>query len=424
MFAPNKDALLKKDAKLALYLARLMSCAFGGIGVDDIPEGLTWREVFEASGWNSITGLTWLAIRDLPLVPVNVRDEWERSACSTVFRRLQFDAERELIIEQLIERGIDVMPLKGAVIAPLYPSLEMRSMYDNDVLYGYVEQGVDGCWHIKGDNCEACRHSVNEARDTVAEVMNELGYVVVDPLPTEQCHDTKFVKAPHLVFEMHHALMGNEDMDRGFFSEPWRFACLETTNSNWVDGKGRRYVLPPEETYLHSIAHAYKHSINGYIGLRTLADEWVLLSAYAKSMDWTHVNEMLDNAGIASFEASLRNLTTKVFEREKLTRNELRELVHMTKAGTYGTPEDHVRNYVQNRRKAGDRCPRLAFLVSLLCSGNAPKSGPLADIAASRVLRHLYPAAKLAILLGRIIKSPKAMGAKILALISGSMGRG
>lgn len=410
---------MSKDSKIALYLTSLMSSALRGTRADDIPKGVSWPEVFEAAGWNSITGLTWSAVSPLSSVPSEIRGKWRDSAHSTALRRIQFDAERELITARLIERGVDVLPLKGAEIASLYPSPEMRSMYDNDILFGFAKLGSDGLWHSCGDDRAARLREMERAREIVFEVMGELGYSGGNRKPIESCHDTKFAKAPFLVFEMHHALMDVRVIDDDYYSDPWRFARLRDACQDGGGGKGRLFAFPPEETYFYSVAHSYKHSIYGYIGLRALADEWVLLSAYSDSMDWGRVEALLCGAGITDYEASLRGLTKRVFEGGELGDNDLQELTHMMKAGTYGAPDDYLRSEMQRRRQSGKRFPRISILMTTLSPDNAPKVGTLASIAGSSLLRPLYPVAKTVALLGKAMKKPKAVGAQIMTLIKG-----
>lgn len=410
---------MSKDSKIALYLTNLMSSALRGTRADDIPNGVSWSEVFEAAGWNSITGLMWPAVSALSSMPSDIRGKWRDSANSTALRRIQFDAERELITTRLIDRGVDVLPLKGAEIASLYPSSEMRSMYDNDILFGYAELGSDGLWHSCGDDRAARLQEMERAREIVSEVMGELGYSAVDPKPIESCHDTKFAKAPFLVFEMHHALMDVRVIDDDYYSDPWRFARLRDACQDGGDSKGRSFAFPPEETYFYSVAHSYKHSIYSYVGLRALADEWVLLSAYSDSMDWDRVETLLRGAGIADYEASLRGLTERAFEGGELGDDDLQELTHMMKAGTYGAPDDHLRFLMRKSRQLGDRFPRMGVLMTVLSPDNAPKVGMLANIAGSSLLRPLYPVAKTVALLGKALKKPKTVGAQIMTLIKG-----
>lgn len=401
-----------------------MASALEGTTGDDIPKGLSWHEVFKAAGWNSITGLTWSAVRDSITMPSVIRDEWSNSARSTAFRRIQFDAERELITRLLVERGVDVLPLKGAAIASLYPSPEMRSMYDNDLLYGYAERGPDGLWHTSGDDKATRSRQMEKARAVVCEVMEGLGYSAVNMKPIESSHDTKFFKAPFLVFEMHHSLMDAKVVVNDYYSDPWRFARLHNTYQNAKGAEGKSFFFPPEETYFYSVAHAYKHSIYGYVGLRALSDEWVLLSEYSDSMDWTRVEAMLRGAGITTYEASLRSLTERVFKEGGLRNDDYRELAHMTRAGTYGAPEDHLRFSIQKSCQSGNRFPRLSVVMTALSPNNAPDMGPLANIANNRLLRPMYPIAKVASFLDRFAKNPKAAGAQIVALIKGPEGEG
>ena len=136
-------------------------------------------------------------------------------------------------------------------------------------------------------------------------------------------------------------------------------------------------------------------------------------------MDWDRVEILLRGADIADYEASLRGLTKRVFEGGELGDNDLQELTHMMKAGTYGAPDDYLRSEMKRRRQSGKRFPRISILMTTLSPDNAPKVGMLANIAGRSLLRPLYPVAKTAALLGKAIKKPKTVGAQIMTLIKG-----
>lgn len=102
----------------------------------------SWPRVHAMAVRNSVEGLTWAGVEALGLageLPEGLAGRWRDESLMTMWRRLQFDAERERVLAALKAAGFAVLPLKGAAMAHLYPDPSMRSMADNDILYGRVE---------------------------------------------------------------------------------------------------------------------------------------------------------------------------------------------------------------------------------------------------------------------------------------------
>ncbi|HBG3382863.1 TPA: nucleotidyltransferase family protein, partial [Clostridioides difficile] len=114
----------------ALFLVDLVRSGLRGEAPSGVPSRIDWNRLFDLAAWNSVTGLTWRSVRLVEEVPDDAREKWENSARVTALRKTLYDVEREQVIAELTRRGVSVMPVKGAVIADLYPDAGMRSMAD------------------------------------------------------------------------------------------------------------------------------------------------------------------------------------------------------------------------------------------------------------------------------------------------------
>lgn len=318
-----------------LYLAHLMVRSLCGEEPERPAPSIDWDRLLELVARNSLSGLTWHAVKKETL-PVSVAERWEAAAVSSVMRQLHFEAEREVLINALIDAGLSVMPIKGAAYIDLYPMRGMRSMLDNDILYGFIECGPDGVWRNRGKTLKDRLVSMREANCVLVEVMEQLGYSIRKNDSIESCHDTSFFKLPYLSFEMHHAYSNNWFIDGAEDYNPWGHA---SPDKDFVNGSGGLLMKRSKEAeYAHFAIHAYNNMVFGGIGLRFLADQWVLLKSWGNVMDWRAIHRILDARKAIDFERDLRALCQILFGGGTISDYDRDWLVRMAREGTYGLP--------------------------------------------------------------------------------------
>ena len=404
----------------SLYLTYLMACGLRDLTPKEPPARINWQNLYELAGWNSITGLTWHAAQRCSSLPENVRVAWRQSAFDTELRRIMYDAEREEITKALLNSGISVLPLKGASIASLYPAADMRSMADNDMLYGYLELDDMASWHIKGRNSDEQRHSMITARDSLTRIMAELGYKPdgSEAFDIDKWHEVSFNKKPFFKFEMHHSLIGRKGLDKNFFSNPWQFAIGNRSEN----GKGLTLSFPKEIEYIYIVIHAYKHATRSSAGIRFLADTQVYLDAWSPAMNWTMILSILEKLGIDQFEKQLRNLTSKVFSHETLTHNEQALLHRMVIGGTFGS-ETNALEMKLNRYGEKYRHPRLRVVMDTLTPSPTQNDSFLKLIADNPKTRPLFPVIKSMWLAVGLARHPRIYLSKLRAFFQGRSAR-
>ncbi len=243
---------------------------------------------------------------------------------------LLLDTERAAILAELEREGIRYMPLKGVYLKDLYPSIGLRQMSDNDILY-------DGA-----------------TREKIKDIMTARGYTV--KAFKRSNHDV-YLKEPVYNYEMHVSLFDEHTskINHDHFADALDRGIPE-------EGTSYGYRMTNDDFYVYIKAHEYKHYSHGGTGLRSLADTYVFLRVYENTLDTEYVSAQLEKLGIAEYERVSRALAYTLFS-EKLASNppsEIYEILdgeafkmyeYMCFCGTYGTSENHIHNAIREYEK-------------------------------------------------------------------------
>ena len=290
-----------------LYLCRLIACALQGVRCPDDakPETVSWHDVFDLAKLNSVEAITWTGLpqHPVPSIDADLNDKWQRCADMTLFRQLQFDAERERIAHGLMDRGISFLALKGASMSAYYPSAGMRSMSDNDILYGRIRPLPDGRGYEAFDE----RRSADDMR----EVMLDLDYTLHDAAHGEM----DFVRPPLLTFEMFQEISRPGSEHHDYYANPWR-RTLPCDAASFEASKGAGEMRwPIEDEYLFHLVHMFKHwEHEGGCGIRFVVDAYVFDAAMRdRGVDAGYVRDELEKLGLVSFERRVRGLAALAF---------------------------------------------------------------------------------------------------------------
>lgn len=264
----------------AFYLIHLMSCALNDVQPCSLPEGASWDEVYALAEFNSVEGLAWTSARRVRDVPADMLKEWSATADMTLYRCVSYGIEREAVLAALADRGLSWLPLKGALLVDLYPSPHMRSMADNDILYGFVEEDPAGGFRIAGATEADRERTTARAVRVAVEVMEARGYRTISK--TAGNHES-FVKNPHFNFELHRRLVSPSSPQAAYYHNPWQRAVPVRLDSNAAEGeasdagrggRGWEYRFSDDDFYLHLVSHAFKHYDASGCGIRFWSISW------------------------------------------------------------------------------------------------------------------------------------------------------
>lgn len=340
-----------------LALAQLMRSGMLGAPLEGLPalqDGATWENVRALAKHDSVEAIAWAGLGEAAraALPEELRKSWGSAADLTLLRQLQFDVERERITAQMEADGLSWLPLKGVLIGAYYPQPGLRSMADNDILYGFVEPEPDGRgFRIKGATEAERAETVEHGTEEIVRIMKGLGYRGEHVGASK---DDCFYKEPMFNFEMHRGLMDDMDEDIpafcAYYKNPWLRARQD-------GDEPLRFLFSPADEYLYFLAHAYKHFSRAGCGVRFIADEWVLLGHYGDELSGSYLEGELEKLGLAEFDRLVRDMAQAVFGGEgevpKLTDDQQRLWLYLLGCGTYGTLENRVANRLEELAKEG-----------------------------------------------------------------------
>ncbi len=329
-----------KDLQLgaAKYLCELIRCAFYDEAVPgELPHGVKLSHVYAVAKHNSVESMAFYGLRKREFCGnEELLEKWESSVDKTLFRQAYFDTEREGIIAEMEKAGISYIPLKGIRLAPLYPLPGMRTMADNDILYGIVEKDPAGGYRI-------CEGSVPEAQSRLSEIMIGRGYTLSE---VSSNHDA-YSKKPIYNFEMHRELVPSHEFCFKYYRNPWKRA---------VAAEGHGYFFSHEDDYIYNIAHMYMHYIGGGCGIRHIADMFIVHKNMGDTLDLKYIEKEFECLGIKTFHDKMYSFMKTAFvSGTELTEEQEEILLTLTGCGTYGSRERLTENRINEACAKGSK---------------------------------------------------------------------
>lgn len=226
-------------------------------------------------------------------------------------------------------RQIDYMPLKGCLMKDRYPSRELRTMGDADILIRM------------------------EQYDRIRPLMRELGFEEIQTSDHELIWRSKV-----LLLELHKRLIPSYNRDYyAYFGEGWQLA---TTH------QGYRYGMGQEDEYIYLFTHFAKHYRDGGIGCRHVLDLWVMTN-WMKDPDWMYIRRELKKLSLERFHDNMLRVLENWFGDGP--EDDVTELISqfIFSSGNWGGLENHVlamelRN--QERKRSGStKCAAILRMI-------------------------------------------------------------
>lgn len=339
-------------------------------------DSFSWKNVFELAKYNNVESIAFYAIEKIKdHVDEDIFKQWSKCKDQVLLKMLQFKMERETIIDKLHQKNIATMNLKGSAIEELYPIFGMRSMSDNDILYGDLTN---------------CYGSQKKVQHEVVEIMKSLHYSV----ESLKGNDDIFYKKPCFNFEMHHHLFSTVSPYYDYYQNPWQKA-----NSD----DGLTYRFSTEEEYIYLIIHGAKHYFNCGCGMRILCDLGVYLLNYP-DLDFEYIEKQLKQFDLTAFENSLRSIVNKVINNSCLNKTEEKILYSLVSSGTYGNMLIGTRNGINRASQEIGKDGRFKYLKSRLIMNEAELKIRYPVLSKNKLLIKILPIIRI---FSGLIKHPK-----------------
>lgn len=180
------------------------------------------------------------------------------------------------LAKMFAEDGIDIMFMKGATLAQLYPKPEWRVFSDIDYyLYGKSEQGIEAMAK-RGIRNSAYYHHHTQA--SMNDVLVENHYDFVERV-NHKC-DVMLDDALKALAEKEGRLVRAEFLG---------------------DDVKNAYLMTPTMSAIFLIRHMSAHFAGETIPLRMLYDWALFLDKYGKNVDWSLVSNLYEQSGMLRF---------------------------------------------------------------------------------------------------------------------------
>ena len=321
-----------------VYLVQLIGSALSGQKATEKPEKVAWEQVYQLAKQNSVEGLSYFGVVTLEeKPPKEMSRKWKSEVDKVLFRQLHFDEEREQILQEMRAKGLSYLPLKGIPVSGYYPEPGMRSMADNDILYGFVEECPEGGFCVRGGSEKEQEQTIREAQKQMVSIMKARGFKAEHLVGNHDC----FLKEPFYNFEMHRQLVDEVTNYSAYYKNPWKRAVRD-------DADPYLYHFSDEDEYLFLVVHLHKHFSTTGCGIRNLADVYVFLNKKGNTMDWGYLRRELEKLGLKDFECSMRTLSQTAFDGGKeLSKKEEEILYYLLGSGTYGSMTNNVEHRVE-----------------------------------------------------------------------------
>ncbi len=318
------------DAHIKFLLAITAYVLYNKKGAD--AKGIDWQRIYDLASKHGIVNIVAYGLKKggYDMDP-SVKALFMKKMYENVIVDENQSYEAKKLLAEFDRRGVSCMPLKGFELKPLYPSGDMRSMSDLDIL-------------IKAEELSKIR-----------EIMADLGY----SFEYESNHEYAFKKPPCMFVELHKSLVPSYNDDLyAYYGDGWKFA--KKTDS-FI------HKMSTEDCFIYLIVHFAKHYRDAGSGIKSVTD----IRLYKEKMnpDMDYVYSELSKLGLDKFYKNLERLAACWFDNEPWDELSLCMMDFIMGSGEYGNKKN-----------------RTAAEVIRENEGNSPR-----QIKKGRYLRQIFP---------------------------------
>lgn len=315
------------------YLIVLLRCAMNDLTPPDIPEGVSWHEVFRLSLKHSVSALALYALRDCTeKIDADILEKWQEQYDKCLIKSGNQQFERTVICKALEAAGIAHMPLKGSSLCHLLRVPELREMSDLDILIP------------REDMEKACR------------VLCENGYTQ----GMDNGNHVIFTKLPYLCIELHRDLISENYEFYSIFRDPWQY-CTPKDGSLC-------YEMRWEDFYLFLLTHAAKHYYYRGTGIRSVIDVYLFLREYGSELDEEYLDSRITIDELRFFRKRIEALAEVWFGADTADSRDVEEMAfYIVNGATYGTKNGYQVSYIRAKVHEGRSlsCARVSLFLRM-----------------------------------------------------------
>lgn len=309
-------------------IAALRSAVIGEATM--ISEPSNWDEVLNLARSHKVTALLYAGLKNsnfLHRVPQLMQNTLLQEYRKTVYWAVQLEQCCKEISNTLDRVQIDYVFLKGAILKKCYPTPELRTMSDIDMLVRAEDRDkLIGAFAALG--------AKQEAGDG-----NHYNFCFPQGIHVE-CH-------PNLV---HPTAPYGTEMNPG-----WQYCVKRQEGSGWE--------MTADGLYLHTLCHLSEHFLSGGVGVRFVLDLWLLRKKMGDQLNESFLQSELRRMQLLEFAQNIDALGEKWFgEGNDYDLLELEE--YILSSGSHGFAERAALNEVSISGKGKEKAALKRVLYS------------------------------------------------------------
>lgn len=304
------------------YLIELLKAAIKDTVAEEKPEDVHWDDLLKLAVYHQVEEMVFYSITKLKNKPEGKEaDRWLKKHEKNQILDMVQQAESEAIIKDVTDAGIDILPLKGAVMKTLYPRPEFRQMGDLDYLVA------------------------SEDIDKITPILENLGYDATD-VGLDASHDV-YNKLPYMEVEVHRRLLPPTEENHWHTDGIWERLVKDEDNHHLLH-------MTLEDYYLFHLLHFEKHYSMGGSGIRSIIDQYYLVKNYGDKLDRDYINEILPKMNYVEFEKMCKDLAEAWFDEGEMTKEIEEPAEFIINSGVFGTFEQYQKwSYEHYQREQG-----------------------------------------------------------------------
>lgn len=272
---------------------------------------VNWKLMYKLSRKHNVAALGFAAAnmyKGFDQLPDELRKIWKQDSDQSTMQCLYQQAAQEELEEAFDRKQLPAIFLKGAVLRELYPSPDLRSMADIDILIHEEDAGK------------------------AADLMKQLQYKVY---AQGSRNEDVYCREPGVTVEIHRQLFWKEKTWNEHFLTAWD-RCTENPDFPYIRN------MNEHDFYIHLLGHLIHHMENGGLGIKAFLDLELFRKKYQEQLCQTDMKELLEQFHFSKFEKNLSNLL-KYWTAKEETDEFLEEWTSfIVNCGAYGNSENFI----------------------------------------------------------------------------------
>ncbi len=301
-----------------LLASKLLAYAADGAEFENgLPEIIDYERLYRFAKNHSVVNIICYALMKLNKLPQEYAAAFQKELKIGRAREATQEIETQEIVQELEQRGIRYMLLKGSVLKNLYPRPDLRSMCDVDIQY---------------DTAHKCE---------LDSFMLERGYEKAEVSGTDGVN-ISYLRKPYMNIEFHGVLM---DTDIPLYN-----SYFGNNFERTVPARGCEVKYTDEDFFVFMAAHLAKHYFLGGSGVRSLLDIWLYMRKKPQ-LDVEYIFEELKKIKLDEFIRIMLGINSVLFDSAKPTPQQESVIEYIFNSGTYGTQKNRASESVKEKSK-------------------------------------------------------------------------